>query len=219
MGQKPFPHIIALVVLSLALLVAQISCGGHSSSSPPNNNSNPGAPGSSNSASAICNCVKNQSESDDYRTQAKHVDLPQIAANEINVATMLGWPVSNDPAFDATRQGRELQMFHIGNAFLQLAWLNPGDCDLHLEISDSPDKNAPRAIVETPHTSSFCTARVQLQQQLAAKGFNLSTSSGELPNPLAADVLGLAFEDFHHPRGSSHVATFWELHPAIVTLK
>ena len=217
MGRKRFPHIIAFAALSLALLVAQISCGGHSSSF--SNPMNPGNPGSSNSANAICNCVKNQAESDDYRTQAKHVDLPPIAANEINVATILGWAVGTDPAFDAPRQGREQQMFHIGQAFLQFAWLNPGDCDLHLEISDSPDKNAPRVIVETPHMNSFCTARVQLQQQLAAKGFSLSTSSGELSNPVAVDVLGLAFEDFHHPRGSARVATFWELHPAIVTLK
>jgi len=33
------------------------------------------------------------------------------------------------------------------------------------------------------------------------------------------DVLGLAFQDFNHPRGSVHVATVWELHPAVVTLK
>ena len=32
----------------------------------------------------------------------------------------------------------------------------------------------------------------------------------------SVDVLGLAFEDFEHDRG--HVATLWELHPAIVTL-
>ena len=33
------------------------------------------------------------------------------------------------------------------------------------------------------------------------------------------DVLGMAFQDFNHPRGTAHVATVWELHPAVVTLK
>jgi hypothetical protein len=28
----------------------------------------------------------------------------------------------------------------------------------------------------------------------------------------------MAFEDFDHSRGSVHVQTIWELHPAIVTI-
>ncbi len=40
------------------------------------------------------------------------------------------------------------------------------------------------------------------------------------PRPLAlpVDVLGMAFEDFDHYRGSAQVQTIWELHPAIVTI-
>jgi len=40
------------------------------------------------------------------------------------------------------------------------------------------------------------------------------------PRPLAlpVDVLGMAFEDFDHNRGSVQVQTIWELHPAIVTI-
>ena len=135
------------------------------------------------------------------------------------MGTILSWPVAAEPAFDAPRQGRELQLFHIGQAFLQFAGLNPGDCDLHLEISDSADKNAPRVIVETPSGDTFCSARRQLGQQLSARGFTLSSSSGELPAALAVDVVGLAFQDFNHSRGTSHVATVWELHPAIVNVK
>jgi len=41
---------------------------------------------------------------------------------------------------------------------------------------------------------------------------------GELSQPLSAEILGMAFEDFEHNRGSAQVATLWELHPAIVTL-
>ena len=176
-------------------------------------------PSSPTGGEDLCVCTQTGPSSSDFRTSAKHETLPQIAANEISVGTILSWPVLAEPAFDAPRQGRELQLFHIGQAFLQFAWLNTGDCDLHLEISDSPDKNAQRVIVETPFGDTFCSARRQLGQQLSAKGFTLSSQSGELPTPFAVDVVGLAFQDFNHPRGTSHVATVWELHPATVNLK
>ena len=167
----------------------------------------------------LCPCTDTEPASSDFRTDAKHVDLPQIAATDITVATMLNWATPPEPAWDAPRQGIELQMFHIPNGFLQFAWVNQGDCDLHLEISESPDKNAPRAIVETPHMDSFCSARRQLAQQLSMQGFSLSSNSGELPAAVPVDVLGLAFQDFNHQRGTAHVATVWELHPAVVTVK
>jgi len=179
-------------------------------------NTTPSAP---TNGQDLCVCTNTEPGSSDFRTNAKHVTLPQIAANEISVGTILSWSVLAEPAFDAPRQGRELQVFHIGQAFLQFAWLNTGDCDLHLEISDSPDKNAPRVIVETPFGDTFCSARRQLSQQLSAHGFTLNSSSGELPTAFAIDVVGLAFQDFNHSRGTSHVATVWELHPAIVNVK
>jgi hypothetical protein len=208
-----------LLLAAFALFaLSQLSCGGHSSSNMNSGTSNPNPPVSAGQQD-LCNCTDTEPTSGDFRTAAKHVDLPQIAATDIAVADVLNWQVPPEPAPDAPRSGRELQMFHIGNAFLQFAWLNPGDCDLHLEISDTPDKNAPRMIVETPHMDSFCTARRQLASQLNAHGFILNSNSGELPVALPADVLGLAFQDFNHPRGTSHVATVWELHPATVTLK
>ena len=201
----------SLAVLLLGFTLAQLSCGGQSSS---------GVIGQgSGSPQDLCNCVESEPASADFRTDAKHVDLPQIAVTDITVATVLKWSIPAQPAFDAPRVGIELQRFHIPNGFLQFAWLRQGDCDLHLEISDSPDKNAPRIIVETPHMDSFCSARRQLAQQLASIGFTLSANSGELPAAVAVDVVGLAFQDSNHPRGTVHVASVWELHPAIVTLK
>lgn len=41
---------------------------------------------------------------------------------------------------------------------------------------------------------------------------------GELPQAFPVEVLGMAFEDFEHGRGSPQVATVWELHPAKVNL-
>jgi len=35
---------------------------------------------------------------------------------------------------------------------------------------------------------------------------------------LGVDVVGMAFEDFEHDRGTTQVETLWELHPAIVNL-
>jgi hypothetical protein len=207
---------VGLVLFSFLLFaLAQLSCGGHSS----NSSAGTSAPPPTNGAQDLCNCTDTEPTSSDYRTDAKHVDLPQSAATDITVGTILNWQVPPEPAPDAPRQGIEFQMFHIPNGFLQFAWMNTGDCDLHLEISDTPDKNAPRVIVETPHMDSFCTARRQLAQQLSAHGFTLNSNSGELPTALPVDVLGLAFQDFNHQRGTAHVATVWELHPAIVTLK
>ena len=206
----------SLALLLLGFALAHLSCGGHTS--PPTMDTPSPAPPSSG-AQDICNCVETEPMSADFRTDAKHVDLPQIAATNIAVADVLKWVVPPQPAFDAPRVGIELQMFHIPNGFLQFAWLRQGDCDLHLEISDSPDKNAPRMIVETPHMDSFCSARRQLAKQLSALGFTLSSNSGELASAVPVDVLGTAFQDFNHPRGTAHVATVWELHPAVVTLK
>ena len=45
-----------------------------------------------------------------------------------------------------------------------------------------------------------------------------SQHGGELPQALTVDVVGMAFEDFEHDRGTAQVATLWELHPAIVNL-
>jgi hypothetical protein len=74
-------------------------------------------------------------------------------------------------------------------------------------------------IVETPVDSQFCSARQNAQSQLAKHGFKLdSQTGGELPQALPVQVLGMAFEDFNHSRGSTHVKTTWELHPAIVTI-
>jgi hypothetical protein len=89
---------------------------------------------------------------------------------------------------------------------------------MHFEISDTSDITAPRAIVETPSDREYCGARQNIQQQLAAHGFTIGSADGTLLTPLPVSVIGLAFQDFEHNRGSKYVATVWELHPAIVTL-
>jgi hypothetical protein len=167
----------------------------------------------------LCKCLPIEPDIADFRHLAKHVPIPNIAAQEIGVDTILSWTQNAFVAPDAPRTGRELQVFHVANAFLQEASVNAADCDVHFEISVTADKNADRVIVETPVDSQFCSARQNAQSQLAKHGFKLdSQTGGELPQALPVQVLGMAFEDFNHSRGSTHVKTTWELHPAIVTI-
>ena len=167
----------------------------------------------------LCKCLPIEPDIADFRHIAKHVAIPNIAAQEIGVDTILSWTQDAFVAPDAPRTGRELQVFHVANAFVQEASVNAADCDVHFEISQTADKNAPRVIVETPVDSEYCSARQMAQAQLAKHGFRLdSQHGGELPQALPAQVMGMAFEDFDHSRGSTQVATIWELHPAIVTI-
>jgi hypothetical protein len=167
----------------------------------------------------LCKCIPIEPDILDFRHLAKHVPIPTVAAQEIGVDTILSWTQDTfvDPA--APRTGRELLVFHIASAFLQEASVNAADCDVHFEISLTADKTASRVIVETPVDSEYCAARQNAQSQLAKHGFKLdSQHGGELPQGLPVEVLGMAFEDFDHNRGSAQVATIWELHPAIVNL-
>ncbi len=167
----------------------------------------------------LCNCLPVEPDIADYRHVAKHVAISNLPAIEIGVDTILGWP--QDPAMPpgAPRSGRELQVFHVSHAFLQNASVNSGDCDVHFEISQIADKNAPRVVIETPVDSEYCSARRSAQSQLLQHGFRLDTQNGgELPQGLPVDVLGMAFEDFEHNRGSAQIATVWELHPATVNI-
>jgi tetratricopeptide (TPR) repeat protein len=153
----------------------------------------------------------------DYRHAAKHVPIPEIVAQEVTVEIILTWSQDLFIPPDAPRTGRELEVFHLANAFLQKASVNAADCDVSMEISETADKGSLRMIVETPVDREYCGARQNLQAQLKKHGFRLdSQHGGELPQALPVDVVGMAFEDFEHDRGP--VATLWEIHPAIVTL-
>ena len=166
----------------------------------------------------LCNCQPKEPSSTDFRHLEKHIPLPGGPATPVTVATILSWPQQEIVA-DGPRMGRENTLFQVDKAYLQWASVQTGDCDLHLEISATPTKNAPRVMVETPIDSEYCAARQTLQSQLQQRGRDLNdTEGGELPQPFLVIVQGLAFEDFEHTRGTALIATTWELHPAIVTL-
>lgn len=165
----------------------------------------------------LCKCIPLEPDVADYRHAAKHVPIADMVAQDVSVDDILAWPQDLIIPPDAPRTGRELDVFHIANAFLQNASVNAVDCDISMEISSTADKSSPRMIVETPVDSEYCSARQNLQAQLKQHGFQLdSQHGGELPQALSIDVVGMAFEDFEHNRGNA--ATLWEIHPAIVTL-
>jgi hypothetical protein len=172
----------------------------------------------------ICRCTPLEPDIADYRHAEKHTPIPSIVPIETTIDTIYSWPQTDPGSIDPPRTGNELQVFHIAAAFLQEVHVNSVDCDVHLEISQTQDKSARRIIVETPVDNEFCSARQNIQTQLAQHGFRLDAQHGrELPQGIAADVLGMAFEDFDHnevglKRGSTQVLTVWELHPAIVRL-
>ncbi len=206
------------LIVTLGLAYTLLSCGGGKGGTMSDSSGGGNAQTLDAAIQAICNCSPDEQASTDYRHNEKHVGLPGNTGQTTTVAEILTWAQGPDPAFDAPRTGRELQEFLIPQAWLQFAWVFPGDCDIHFEISDVPDKTAPRMIVETPVDSEYCSARQTIVEQLGAHGFILNTNSGEINPPLQAQVLGLAFQDSRHPRGTQYVATVWELHPAIVTL-
>lgn len=196
---------ILLLVLVVAVLLLEWSCGGG---------------GAHRQQSDLCNCSPSAPATTDYRTAAKHVDLPQKTPTEVTVTDILNFPLMTpQPAFDAPRTGRELNLYHVSNAFVQFVWLVGSDCDIHVEISATADKSAPRVITEIPHTDSYCSTRHTLAAQLNAHGVIIDEGGQEVDPALPAEVLGLAFQDDPHKRGTPQVATLWELHPAVVNLK
>ncbi len=206
------------------LLIAALSCGGGSNSTPTPTAGTPTPPtGGTQSGSAapggqdICACTPSGPASSDFRHDQKHVGLPAATGQDITVATMLSWGSPPNPAPNAPRTGLETQMFHL-RGWLFFVWLVGSDCDIHMEIADTPDPNAPRVIVETPIDGVYCPARQNLLSQLTAHGVPIKEPGYDLPTPLQVDVLGLAFQDYNHPRGTVHVASPWEIHPAIVNV-
>lgn len=179
----------------------------------------PSCGGGGGSTRDACDCTPSQPASKDFRDPVKHVPLPALTPLDIDVSTILAWPIPPAPANDAPRTGKELQLFHIAHAFARDIRIVNSDCDLHIEISQTTDANAKRVIIETPIDSEYCPTRRAVQSVLQQQGLALdSDHPGELVQPIPMEITGLAFLDTPHNRGSVFVATTWELHPAVVNV-
>lgn len=172
--------------------------------------------------SLLCTCKPTHITKDDWRIEFKNGSLPQQQPQEVTIAAILQWPQGPEPAARSPRSGRELTLYHVQRAYLQSVFLRKSDCDLHIELSEQPDKSAPRMIVETPGTSEYCQVRNGMFEALRRNGIALSDLNQELSRALPVEITGVAFRDQAHPvwfaRGSDKVVTLWELHPAIVTI-
>ena len=171
-------------------------------------------------ASLLCACKPTHITKDDWRIEFKNGALPAGEPKDITVSELLAWPEGAEPGPRTPRSARETELFRIGKAYLQTAFIRESDCDLHVEISQQPDKNAPRVIIETPGTANYCDPRTNVFSDLQRRGITLTVLNQELSPPIPVEVVGTAFRDQAHPvwfaRGSDKVATLWELHPAIV---
>ena len=194
-------------IFSLSIVIAAVlSCGGNNHSL-------------QQQLQSICNCQPEPGFDTEFRHAEKHIPLPAGPTTPVTVEQILAWK-QHEIVADGPRHGRENTLVQVDNAYLQWASVQTSDCDLHLEISATPEKSAPRVMVETPIDTEYCPARTNLQTQLQQRGIDLNgVEGGELPIPLPVVIQGLPFEDFEHNRGSALLATSWELHPAIVTLK
>jgi hypothetical protein len=202
-----------LTSCAVVVLFTLLSCGG-SGKGKANE-----TPAEAETTESICKCAPSVPDSEDYRHIAKHVSPSAASRQDITVADIMQWAAGADPPPTADRTGRELQMFHIPTAYVQFVWLVPNVCDIHMEISDTPDPSAPRMIVETPRDPEYCSTRKNEVTGLARHSVPISTGGFNLAQPVQVEVLGLAFQDSNHERGTRMVSTVWELHPAIVAIK
>lgn len=174
------------------------------------------------STALLCDCKPTHITKDDWRIEYKNGALPALQPEDTTVAAILAWPEGAEPGPRTPRSGPELKMYRIRQAYMQTVFLRKGDCDLHIEISEQPDKNAPRMIVETPGTSTYCAARTKMYADLQHRRISLTDLNQELSPPVLVEVEGVAFRDQAHTvwfaRGSDRVKTLWEIHPAIVRI-
>jgi hypothetical protein len=170
----------------------------------------------------LCACKPTHITKDDWRIEFKNGDLPNGEPEQTTVAAILTWPEGPEPGPRTPRSGNELKLYRIPKAYLQTVFFRKSDCDLHLEVSEISDKNAPRMIIETPGATEYCPARTQVYAELQRRGIPVTDLNQELASPLPVQIIGVPFRDQAHPvwfaRGSDRVATLWELHPAIVKM-
>src|SRR5690348_11330108 len=204
----------AVYLLSFAGVLSLVAC--NDPARPGNRKGMPISP------TLLCQCTPTDITKDDWRIEYKNESLPVLEPEDTTVAAILGWPAGPVPDPRTPRSGPELKMYRIRRAYMQTIFLRKGDCDLHVEISEQPHKNAPRMIVETPSTSTYCAVRTKMYVDLQHRGITLTDLNQELSPPLSVEVDGLAFRDQAHTlgsaRGSNRVKTLWEIHPAIVRI-
>lgn len=165
------------------------------------------------------------------RWKMKHRPPSQATPITVKVKDVLEWRnpdkiylrqrrTSNSPI-----AAREEQVFSL-TGYVQIIKFEDNDCDFHLEISQTPDSEGDRVIVEVPNDAenlvvwnevvAFCKDRHKGKYLKPGKAFSFRSAP-------KIHVVGYAFYDARHwtkdqpKRGSNHgsraVGTCWEIHP------
>lgn len=151
--------------------------------------------------------VKTRATPSSVTTQA--MTVADVIAEDI--PTVSGLPDTEIPTSD------EQTVFAV-TGFVMLAKRAPDDCDIHMEIADTPSTTAPRIIVEIPPT--LPDVQTQLITMLALKKGTKTFTNTTAPQ---LHFQGYGFFDLSHrvksgakkghAHGSVHVATLLEIHP------
>src|SRR5436305_12003930 len=98
----------------------------------------------------LCACKPTHITKDDWRIEFKNGDLPGGEPEQTSVTAILSWPEGSEPGPRTPRSAKELKLYRIPKAYLQTGFFRKSYCDLHLEISETSDRNAPSMTIETP---------------------------------------------------------------------
>jgi hypothetical protein len=151
------------------------------------------------------------------RVPAVMVAAPPIAT----VHDVVGWqvPVIAAKRADVPVDPRERQVYEV-TAYVRLLKLSDDDCDMHLQLSDSPD-SGPQIVVEIPINQP--AARDAIEKLVGHATTTPKVYEGDESPRIT--VLGFAFLDLAHAgsidhwtkeghgHGTAAVKTLWELHP------
>lgn len=179
-----------------------------------------------------CPCSPTTRLDKQSRWQMKHRPISTVTPINVTVKDVLNWRspnkinlrqrrTSNSPIAD-----KESQIFSL-TGYVQYVSIEENDCDFHLEISHTQDKDGDRVIVEIPNDPAyipvwndviaFCQDRRKGKYLQPGKAFSFRLAP-------KVRVVGYAFYDARHwtkdqpKRGSNHgsraVGTCWEIHPA-----
>ena len=146
------------------------------------------------------------------------ITVAQLIAEDI--PTIQGLP--NTPVAGTD----EDTIYHL-TAFVMRVKLSTDDCDIHMEVADTPDPAAPRIIVEVPPTLASVqnlVARLLGRATIPTGGKTYTATSA-----VRLFFMGYGFFDVSHltndgnkaghNHGTAHVATILELHPVFAVMR
>jgi hypothetical protein len=181
-----------------------------------------------------CGPPKFKPQSSQYRGDVKHRAPGSPTGTVIGAGNMYGFPSVTVAKAGAAKHApmagsKETQTFTL-DAFLWQAKVEPNDCEIHLELSDSQTSStARRVILEIPPDSAFATDYQAILGLIQQKFPGTSNFGPDVPfrftTPVHVRITGFGFFDGVHKgfagtqggnggHGSAAVQTFWELHPS-----